>query len=88
MEFNPLVSGTLQTYEPESKVACTLLQLTLATPERLSVEVPVTLSIGRVTVVPSVGEPMATDGAVLSIFIVMLVLAVFPMLSVAVPLIT
>jgi hypothetical protein len=71
-------------------VAGALLQEALATPDRASLAVPLTVIEGvlRLMVCPLGGDCMVRVGGVLSSFIVTDVVEVFPALSVAVPDIT
>ena len=59
--------------------------MTAETPERVSDTLPATETVDAVSVAPFTGEVMLSVGGVLSIFSLILVLAVFPALSVAVP---
>src|SRR5216684_4165573 len=82
----PLVVWTVQLKSDVEKDAATPLQVTEASPEPLSLTRPVTemLTVGLTD--PSVGEVIASSGAVWSTLIVMLSVALAPEESVAVPL--
>jgi len=76
---------TLQLNEPDVRTADEPLQVTVATPERVSEAEPVIWSWAALTVEPFAGEVMLIDGGVSSIFRVAFALALFPALSNAVP---
>ena len=86
--FNPSVRAKSQVkveFETEAGVP---LQVTLTTPDRASVMVPVALIAEVLRITPPVGEVISTFGGVLSRLTVALAVAVLPARSVAVPLLT
>src|SRR5439155_4731024 len=85
MLFACATSDTLQFRTVCTGVAEAPLHVTLATPERASVTVPVTVTVGINRIAPSGGELMVTTGGVLSTFTATLVMPTFPATSTAVP---
>src|SRR5437763_1640135 len=85
MELVPDASATLQLKEPDARFAAEPLQVTEATPERLSETAPVTGRFAAVTVTPFAGELIPTTGGVSSMLKLRDVLLLFPALSVADP---
>ena len=88
MEFEPGVSVTPHWTRVPTTVDGTPLHVTAARPERLSRTMPAITVSDVNTVEPPVGDVIVNVGAVLSILTVMLVAAVLPALSTAVPEIT
>jgi len=87
IELDPCDNEIVQAkFEPET-VAAAPLQVTTATPERVSLSDPITVMdvVLRLTVCPLGGDEIVKFGGVLSSLTVIDVLAVFPALSVAVP---
>jgi hypothetical protein len=84
MVFVPGEIGTEQLYVPAEIVPATPLQETLATPESASETLPLTETGEPFTLAPFAGAVMLNGGGVLSIFSVVVTLAVAPVESVAV----
>lgn len=85
IELDTDESGTVHAKFDPDKLAGTLLQDTLATPERASVAVPVIATYGVLTTAPLDGLVMLRVGGVISRLIVALVVPVLFAVSVAVP---
>jgi hypothetical protein len=85
MELAPETRVTLQAKEPEVSVAGEPLQVTEATPDKLSETEPASWSAAALTEAPFAGEEILMTGGVWSIFRLVVVLALFPALSKAVP---
>ena len=86
--FPPGLSVTEQLNDPAWMVAAEPLQVTAETPERASETLPVTETVGEVTVAPFAGDVMLNAGGVLSRLIVAAAEALLPATSVAEPEIT
>lgn len=86
--FDPFVSVAVQLNVPLWTVVDAPLHVTAATPERLSDTVPETTKLAFVTVELFAGEVIARAGAVLSILSVTDAVALSPIASVAVALMT
>ena len=86
--FPPGLSVTEQLNDPAWMVAAEPLQVTAETPERATETLPVTETVGEVTVAPFAGDVMLNAGGVLSRLTVTFVVALLPAVSVAVPVMT
>src|ERR1700682_1701520 len=85
MKLLPGTRLTEQRNEPDIRVAAEPLQLTAATPERLSETDPASRTLEAITVEPSAGEVMLITGGVSSMFRLSEVLALLSALSSANP---
>jgi hypothetical protein len=83
----PAFSVTEQLNDPPCSVAATPLHVVAAISERASVALPETVTVEAVETKPLAGELIVSTGGVLSRLTLMLAVALFPALSVTVPLI-
>jgi len=86
--LKPTLSEMLQENDPLETNDATPLHVNAEKPDKASVTVPVTVTAPAGNDAPSVGEVTASAGMVLSMLSVTLAVAVSPLASVAVPLIT